>query len=62
MSISTQVEIGSHDMNAVVAVSQFLAEFSNMHNFAVSQVEFQAVNILLFCEYNAKITLSWLET
>ena len=27
MNISTRVEIGSHDMNAVVAVSQFLAEF-----------------------------------
>ena len=27
MKISTRVEIGSHDMNAVVVVNQFLMEF-----------------------------------
>ena len=27
MKISTRVEIGSHDINAVVFVSQFLAEY-----------------------------------
>ena len=48
MNISTRVEIGSHDMNAVVAVSQFLAEFFEHAQFAVSQVEFYAVNILIF--------------
>ena len=50
MKISTRVEIGSHDMNATVVVSQFLMEF--FKQFAVN----------IFCECNAKITSPWLET
>ena len=47
MNISTQVEIGSHDMNVVVAVSQFLVEFFE-HEHSCSQS-----SRILGCEYTS---------